>query len=195
MTQVAARSTIAFSEPLRFIGLPGQVNTLTYTSTEVDEAIHGAYERGREEAKAASEAELIKLRADARAVIDGAFSTITERHEYALSQIRALLPKLVSEATARVIAGVEVNGDLVRSVVSDLLGDVTPGPDAVEVQLCPVDLALVAGFDQELRHKFPNIHLTENRELQPKDCVVKTRFGVLDGRVASKLKSVEGLLS
>ena len=120
MTQVAARSTIAFSEPLRFIGLPGQVNTLTYTSSEVDEAIHGAYERGLEEAKAASEAELIKLRADARAVIDGAFSTITERHEYALSQIRALLPKLVSEATARVIAGVEVNGDLVRSVVSDL---------------------------------------------------------------------------
>ena len=195
MTQVAARSTIAFSEPLRFIGLPGQANTLTYTAGEVDEAIHGAYERGLEEARAASSAELTKLRADAEAVIHGAFSKITERHEYALTQIRALLPKLVSEATARVIAGVEVDGALVRSVVNDLLGDVTPGPDAVEVQLCPADLARVAGFDQELRHKFPNIHLTENRELQPKDCVVKTRFGVLDGRVASKLKSVEGILS
>ena len=195
MTQVAARSTIAFSEPLRFIGLPGQVNTLTYTAGEVDEAIHGAYERGLAEARAASEAELTKLRADARAVIDGAFSKVVERHEYSLAQIRALLPKLVSEATSRVIAGVEVDGDLVRSVVNDLLGDVTPGADAVEVQLCPADLARVAGFDQELRHKFPNIHLTENRELQPKDCVVKTRFGVLDGRIASKLKSVEGLLS
>ena len=195
MTQVAARSTIAFSEPLRFIGLPGQANTLTYTAGEVDEAIHGAYERGLEEARAASAAELTKLRADAKAVIDGAFSKITERHEYALTQIRALLPRLVSEATARVIAGVEVDGALVRSVVNDLLGDVTPGPDAVEVQLCPADLARVEGFDQELRHKFPNIHLTENRELQPKDCVVKTRFGVLDGRVASKLKSVEGILS
>ena len=195
MTQVAARSTIAFSEPLRFIGLPGQANTLTYTANEVDEAIHGAYERGLGEAKAASAAELTKLRADAGAVIDGAFSKIVERHDYALAQIRALLPKLVSEATARVIAGVEVDGDLVRSVVNDLLGDLTPGADAVEVQLCPEDLSRVVGFDQELRHKFPNIHLTENRELQPKDCVVKTRFGVLDGRVASKLKSVEGLLS
>jgi flagellar assembly protein FliH len=195
MTQAVARSTIAFTEPVRFIGLPGQASNLTYTANEVDEAIQGAYLRGIEEAKAASEAELSKLRADAKAVIDGAFSKISERHEYALAQIRALLPKLVSEATARVVAGVEVSGDLVRSVVTDLLGDVTPGADAVEVQLCPADLARVAGFDQELRHKFPNLHLTENRELQPKDCVVKTRFGVLDGRVSSKLKSVEGLLS
>jgi flagellar assembly protein FliH len=195
MTQVAARSTIAFSEPLRFIGLPGQANTLTYTAAEVDEAIHGAYQRGLDEAQAASSAELIKLRADARAVIDGAFSRIAERHEDALAQIRALLPKLVSEATGRVIAGVEVSGELVRSVVKDLLEDVTPGPDTVEVQLCPSDLARVEGFDQELRHKFPNVHLTGNRELQPKDCIVKTRFGVLDGRVASKLQSVEGLLS
>jgi flagellar assembly protein FliH len=195
MTQAVARSTIAFSQPVKFIGLPGQASTLTYTATEVDEAIHGAYARGREDARAASDAELSKLRADAKAVIDGAFSKVSERHEYALGQIRALLPKLVSEATARVVAGVEVSAELVRSVVHDLLGDVTPGADAVEVQLCPADLARVAGFDQELRHKFPNIHLTENRELQPKDCVVKTRFGVLDGRVTSKLKSVEGLLS
>lgn len=195
MTQVVARSTIAFTEPLRFIGLPGQVNSITYTVDELDEAARGAYQRGLSEAKEAAEAELSKLRADAKAVIDGALSKVSERHEYALDQIRALLPRLVSEAAARVIAGVEVSGELVRSVVNDLLGDVTPGSDTVEVQLCPSDLARVTGFDQELRHKFPNIHLTENRELQSKDCVVKTRFGVLDGRVASKLKSVEGLLS
>lgn len=195
MTQAVARSTIAFTETVRFIGLPGQASTLTYTASEVDEAIHDAYARGLEEAKAASDAELSKLRAEAKAVIDGALSKVSERHEYALNQIRALLPKLVSEATARVVAGVEVSAELVRSVVNDLLGDVTPGADTVEVQLCPADLARVAGFDQELRHKFPNVHLTENRELVPMDCVVKTRFGVLDGRVASKLKSVEGLLS
>jgi flagellar assembly protein FliH len=195
MTQVAARSRIEFSEPPRFIGLPGQVNNLTYTAGDLDAAVHGAYERGLAEARASTEAEVTKLRADAKAVIDGALSKVVERHGDALSQIRALLPKLVSEATARVVAGVEVSGELVRAVVNDLLGDVTPGADAVEVQLCPSDLARVAGFDQELRHKFPNIHLTENRELQPKDCVVKTRFGVLDGRVESKLRSVEGLLS
>lgn len=195
MTQAVARSTIAFSEPVKFIGLPGQASTLTYTASEVDEAIHGAYARGLEDAKASADAELTKLRADAKAVIDGAFSKMSERHEYAVAQIRALLPKLVSEATSRVVAGMEVSPELVRAIVNDLLGDVTPGADAVEVQLCPSDLARVAGFDQELRHKFPNIHLTENRELQSKDCVVKTRFGVLDGRVESKLKSVEGLLS
>lgn len=195
MTQVAARSTIAFSEPLRFIGLPGQPNTLTFTAAELDAAVKGAYERGVSETKAALDAELTKLRADSKALVEGAFSKISERYEIETAQIRALLPRLVSEATSRVIAGVQVDAEIIKSVVKDLLGDVTPGADAVEVQLCPADLARVTGFDQELRHKFPNIHLTENRELQPKDCVVKTRFGVLDGRVSSKLKSLEGLLS
>jgi flagellar assembly protein FliH len=195
MTEVAARSSIAFSQPPKFIGLPGQANTLTYSANQLDQAVEAAYNRGSMEARGAAEAETTKLRAEAKAVIEGALSKVSEQHQYALAQMRALLPKLVSEATARVVAGVEVDGELVRSVVNDLLGDVTPGSDAVEVQLCPADLAKVVGFDQELRHKFPNIHLTENRELQPKDCVVKTRFGVLDGRIASKLKSVEGLLS
>ena len=195
MTEVAARSSIAFSQPPKFIGLPGQINSLTFTSSQLDQAVDAAYQRGLTEARGASDAEISKLRAEAKAVIEGALSKVSEQHQYALAQMRALLPKLVSEATARVVAGVEVDGELVRSVVNDLLGDVTPGADTVEVQLSPTDLAKVVGFDQELRHKFPNIHLTENRELQPKDCVVKTRFGVLDGRIASKLRSVEGLLS
>jgi flagellar assembly protein FliH len=157
--------------------------------------VRGAYERGVSETKASLDAEVTKLRADSKALIEGAFAKISERHDHEIGQMRALLPRLVSEATARVVAGVEVNAELIKAVVNDLLGDVTPGADSVEVQLCPADLARVTGFDQELRHKFPNIHLAENRELQPKDCVVKTRFGVLDGRVSSKLKSLEGLLS
>jgi flagellar assembly protein FliH len=109
--------------------------------------------------------------------------------------MRSLLPQLVTEATARVVAGLPVDAVFVRNVVDDLLNDVAPGAENVEVQLCAEDVAKVSGFDQELRHKFPTLRVVENKDIKPGDCLVKTRFGVLDGRISSKLKAVEGLLT
>ncbi len=195
MSTIDARSTVAFSVPPRFIGLPSQVAALSYSLKEYDSAVSLARDEGREAAQAEFEAERVKLREHVSAVVDGAFSRIQEKHESALSQMRALLPQLVSEATKRVVAGIAVDASLVKAVVRDLLEEVAPGAEMVEVQLCASDLARVTGFDEELRHKFPSIHLMENRELVPGDCVVRTRFGVIDGRISSKLKAVEGLLS
>ena len=88
-----------------------------------------------------------------------------------------------------------IDGAFVRSVANDLLADITPGSEPVEVQLCPLDLGKVGDFTQELRHKFPMLRLVGNDELSPGDCLVKTRFGVTDGRMSSKLHAIEGLLS
>ena len=195
MSQIAARSTIAFSNPPRFIGLPSQVATLTYSLKEYDSAVAAARTEGFEEARKLADVDLSKIRSDATALIDGAFSRIQDKYEAALGQMRAILPQLVGEAARRVVAGVPVNAELVKAVVRDLLEEVAPGAESVEVQLSAADLARVSGFEQELGHKFPSIHLMENRELLPGDCVVRTRFGVIDGRISSKLKAVEGLLS
>lgn len=195
MSAVAARSTLFFNQPPKSIGLVGQLQDVTYTTEQLDEAVRGAYEHGLAEARNASQAEIERLRKEVASVIDGSFRSIVARHEAALSEMRNLLPRLVVDATSRVVAGVPVDESLVRAVVVDLLADVAPGAETVEVQLCAADLAKVTGFDQELRHKFPSVHLQENKELAPGDCIVKTRFGVLDGRRASKLKAVEALLS
>ncbi len=191
----AARSTLVFSCPPKSIHLVGQAPVVTYTSAQLDQAVQEAYKSGGEDARRATEAELAKARTDASGVINGALSKVVERHTESLAQMRALLPRLVSEATARVIAGIPVDSAFVRSVVNDLLEDVAPGAENVEIQLCAADEAKVAGFDKELRHKFPTLRLVENNDLAPGDCLVKTRFGVLDGRMSSKLKAVEGLLS
>jgi flagellar assembly protein FliH len=141
------------------------------------------------------EAQLEKSGQQAKMVSEGAFSKVVERHTEALAMMRSLVPSLVTEATARVVAGLPVDAAFVRRVVDDLLDDVAPGAENVEVQLCAEDVAKVAGFDQELRHKFPTLLVVENKDIKPGDCLVKTRFGVLDGRISSKLKAVESLLT
>lgn len=191
----ASRSTLVFSRPPKSIHLVGKAPIVTYSSEEHERDVNEAYQRGVEESRNALEAEIIRVSAAAEAANHGALSRLAEKHEQAVAQMRALLPRLVVDATARVVAGIPVDANFVKAVVSDLLNDVAPGAENVEIQLCPEDAVKVAGFDQELRHKFPTLRLVENSDIAPGDCLVKTRFGVLDGRMSSKLKAVEGLLS
>ena len=192
---VAARSTLVFSQPPRSVHLVGNAPVVSYTSEEFDRAVRDAYDRGAEETRHALESQIEKSREQTKVTAEGALSKVVERHSEALSMMRSLVPNLVTEATARVVAGLPVDADFVRRVVDDLLNDVAPGAENVEVQLCAEDVAKVSGFDQELRHKFPTLRVVENKDIKPGDCLVKTRFGVLDGRITSKLKAVEGLLT
>jgi flagellar assembly protein FliH len=191
----AARSTLYFPQPPRSIHLVGNAPIVTYASDEFDKAVADAYEKGAEDTRLSLESEMQKNREQLKTATEGALSKVVDRHSEALSMMRSLVPKLVTEATARVVAGLPVDAVFVRSVVDDLLNDVAPGAENVEVQLCAEDVAKVAGFDQELRHKFPTLRVVENKDIKPGDCLVKTRFGVLDGRISSKLKAVEGLLT
>lgn len=192
---VAVRSTLSFSHPPKSIHLAGHAPVLSYSGEELEREVRSAYERGVQETRATVESELKQTKEQAQTVLSGALSKVVDKHAEALGMMRSLLPRLVTEATARVVAGIPVDGAYVQRVVDDLLADVAPGAENVEVQLCAEDAAKVAGFDLELRHKFPTLRLVENKDLAPGDCLVKTRFGVLDGRMESKLKAVEGLLS
>jgi len=191
----SARSKLVFSQPPRSIYLVGKRPVVTYTEEQFDEAVHEAYRRGGDEVRAELEPKLQAAKAEMKSATQGALSQLVERHDESLTQMRTLLPRLIAEATARVVGSLPIDAEFVRSVANDLLADVAPGADAVEVQLCPADLSKVSGMDQELRHKFPSLRMVGNDELKPGDCLVKTRFGVMDGRLSSKLKSVEGLLS
>ena len=191
----SARSTISFSQPPRSIHLVGNAPVISYTGDEFDRAVSQAHAKGAEESRRALETQIEKSREQAKVALEGAMAKVVDRHAEALSMMRSLVPSLVTEATARVVAGLVVDAEFVRRVVEDLLNDVAPGAENVEVQLCGEDVAKITGFDQELRHKFPTLRVIENKDIKPGDCLVKTRFGVLDGRISSKLKAVEGLLT
>jgi flagellar assembly protein FliH len=49
---------------------------------------------------------------------------------------------------------------------------------------------LVKGVDAELEQKYPGIKMTADPELTPGDCLAKSRFGLIDARVLTKLQNV-----
>ena len=57
----------------------------------------------------------------------------------------------------------------------------------MEVMLSPTDLALISGVDKEFDQKYPGIRLSSDPELIPGDCRAKSRFGMIDARIFTKL--------
>ena len=187
-------------EPIRLHASPknlmiaGPRKPVTFTEQEVESAKCDAYRRGSEEATRLLERQMIEQRSEMVALQSRTFATLAEQHTALVQQIHDVVPELVIEGVARVLANTGFDREAIVSIANDLLAEVAPGRDQVELQLAPGDLELIAGYEESFREKHPAILFKANADLRPGDCVVRSRFGMIDGRLATKLRALEGFL-
>ncbi|HET7511758.1 MAG TPA: FliH/SctL family protein, partial [Chthoniobacterales bacterium] len=84
--------------------------------------------------------------------------------------------------------------DLVIQLVEELLAEISERRQPIEVSLSARDLQLIEGNDARFREKFPEIQFRLDVELEPGDCIVRSRHGEIDGRFSTKLKTLERAL-
>ena len=150
-----ANLTVSFRTSPRSVHISGGPSRAVYTAEDVELARKQGESSGVVEVKRVYEAKLTELKAEIAVIQNQSLQSIASRFDQALTQMRALLPQLVVEATARVVAGNPVEADMVRRVVEDLLSEVAPGSDRLEVQLCEVDLKMMEQYQPQFRQKFP----------------------------------------
>ena len=66
--------------------------------------------------------------------------------------------------------------------------------DKLRLCLLYTSLKLMENYQAGLRNRYPQIEFRADPDLQPGDCIVTSRFGALDGRLATKLRSVDRIL-
>ena len=157
---------------------------------EHESACQEAYNRGFHEATEALTNQIAEQRAEVAQLQDAVFKNLAAQSETLAHEVSQILPDLILEITQRVLAGFKPDAETVRNTISETLAEVAPGSTDVELRLHPQDLALVRGVDAELEQKYPGIKLTADSELTPGDCVAKSRFGMIDARVLTKLQNV-----
>lgn len=189
------KASLSFSEPLKLVHLAGQGAVARFSADDLTKAREEARQEASQAVTQAYDAEISKLKEDVSTVVEKVLKDIVQQHGEALEEMRCILPVLVKEAVSRIVGNFQWDDAAIRGVVSDLLSEVAPGAENVEVQLCRVDLERVEQFQNTLRQKFPSLRFSVNDDLVSGDCLVKTKFGMLDGRVATKIKAVEGLLT
>lgn len=185
---------IKLHAPLRAVWLAGTRPRPTFSEEQLEAAKREAYQRGAEEATRLLERQMLEQREEMLHLQSRTFSALAQQQAKLAAQLEAILPELVLEAAGRVLAGANIDRDAVLAIARDLLGELGPEREPVDVRLSPRDLELLAGYEEGFREKYPQISFVADPELKPGDCMVRSRFGVIDGRIATKLRALEGML-
>jgi flagellar assembly protein FliH len=172
--------------------LAGKKPVRMFSEAEFEAMKREAYHAGAEETARLMERQMLEQRMELVRLSTETLGALTAQHDALVRQIQEALPHLAIEATARVLANTTIDRDAVFRIVEDLLAEIVPGPEQIEVQLAPHDLEALTGCDDRFREKYPAITFRANAELRPGDCQVRTRFGVIDGRLGTKLRALEG---
>jgi flagellar biosynthesis/type III secretory pathway protein FliH len=165
-----------------------------FTAEELEAARREGYKRGFEDASAMIEAQIAEQREEMGHLQQKTLQALADHHDSLTRQLRETMPELTIEIVRRLLGGMEPTQEAVLRIVNEVLQGVQPGPEEIEVCLSDHDLKLMENYQTGFRDRYPRIAFRADPGLQPGDCTVTTRFGALDGRLATKLRSVDRLL-
>ena len=153
-------------------------------------ACDAAYRKGFQDANESLTQQILEQRLEVSQLQDVLFKSLAEQSSTLAQQVSQILPELVMDIARRVMVGMEPDHATVKRIVEETLSEIAPGSADVEVMLHPNDLALVSGIEKDFDQKYPGIKLSSDPELIPGDCRARSRFGMIDARIFTKLQNV-----
>lgn len=182
-------------------------------------SVQGA-EEGKAQASQFYQDEIRKLRDEFGLRQNNLLNTINSKVEETLAELENRLPDLVLGLVERVLPGVEFDCKAIEEIVRSMIKEFTNEDESLEVFLSPEDLTLLKGMsspekpaepneddggfasaiagifdnlegDDALLPDLPKVRFFADESLQRGDCQVKSRFGLLDGRISTKLRRIE----
>ncbi len=176
---------IAFDRPLIGAVLPGAGRA--FTEAEVAAKVEAAYHKGVDSTRAAVDQKLVEMRVDMQQLSEGVLSKLAGVEETTLAQLRTALPALAVDLAHRLLAGYEPSAEVVEKLCHEALQQLFPEREGLELSLCPRDAALLEQVNPGWLNRYPGLKVKTDANLQPGDCLVRSRFGLTDARQQTKL--------
>ncbi len=187
---MAFAKLIAFDRPLSGVSTPGQ-NGRFCSESELAEREEAAYRRGVDAARALADQQMVEFRADVEHLGDGVFKKLSGLEPAMVAQLRDTLPALALDIARRLLAGYEPPAEVVSRVCEEALNGMLPERENLELAVAPRDAALLEKLNPTWLHRFPGLRIQSEKTLAPGDCQVRSRFGLSDARLQTKLKALE----
>ncbi|HZZ18228.1 MAG TPA: FliH/SctL family protein [Opitutaceae bacterium] len=184
---------IAFDRKLSGAVLPGQGERLL-TESELSARAQEAFRRGVDSARALADQQMVEFRADVSQLSDGVLKKVGQVERAIVSQLNAALPSLGVEIARRLLAGYEPPAEVVAKLCDEALAELFPEKSDLELVVSPRDADLLQGLHPSLKDRYPGLRISSEPSLVPGDCQVRSRFGLIDGRMSTKLMALENSL-
>jgi flagellar assembly protein FliH len=181
---------VSFDRPLAGAVLPGLVGP-TFTESQVAEKSQAAYRQGVDAARASADQQMVEFRADMANLSEGVLRQLEACGPAMLAQLRAALPGLALEIARRLLAGFEPPPEIIERFCREALDQLFPERDGLELALCPRDAEQLTRLSPDWLQRYPGLRVRTDASLSPGDCLVRSRFGLTDGRRGTKLAALE----
>ncbi len=152
-----------------------------------------AYQKGREDAESFYNMQLLEYRKELAVFQEQMAQKLDKEYGVMLDEFKSRIPSIILSLLKKIWACLDWDADMVRSMVDEALMPYSPGENPLEVYLSATDMALFEEMD--IQHQYGNVVFKEDLSLSQGDCLVKSRFGLMDSRMETKLKRVQEELS
>lgn len=191
---MAFAKLIVFDRALSSVTVPGQSGKIC-SESELAKREEAAYQRGVDASRALADQQMVEFRADIEQLGDGVFKKLAGLEPALLAQLRDTLPALALDIARRLLAGYEPPAETVSRICEEALGEIFPERDNLELSVAPRDAALLEKLNPAWLRRFPGLRIRAEDSFAPGDCQVRSRFGLTDARLQTKLTALEHSLS
>jgi flagellar assembly protein FliH len=184
---------IAFDRPLAGAAPAGSAGHF-YSGKELAARDAAAYGRGVDATRALADQQMVELRSDIER-LEGVFGKFAQIETTLVAELRDALPALALDLARRLLAGYEPPPAVVAGICEEALAELFPERENLVLAVSGRDAALLEKLNPEWLHRYPGLQIQADASLRPGDCQVRSRFGLTDARLQTKLAALEeGLL-
>ena len=182
---------VVFDRPLLGANAVVRARTRQLSEAELAELREEARREGAEEARRFADAQTVEMRSEVQQLNESLFEALRQAETRLADQVRAALPGLAVEIGRRLLAGWEPPADVVARICRDALEELFPETAGLELVISARDAGLLEQLNPGWLAEYPGLKITTDAALHAGDCLVRSRFGVVDARGSTRLRALQ----
>ena len=186
---------VVFDRPLLGASAVVKARTRSLTEAELQDLREQARREGAEDARRFADSQMVEMRTEVQQLNESLFETLRQAETRMADQVRTALPGLAVEIGRRLLAGWEPPVETVARICHEALEELYPETSGLELVVSARDSGLLEKLNPGWLAEFPNLKISVDPHLNPGDCLVHSRFGVVDARGATRLRSLQESLA
>jgi flagellar assembly protein FliH len=187
---MAFTKLIAFDRPLSSVAFAGNAGRY-YSEQELAAREEAAYRRGIDATRSLADQQMVELRADIEHLAEGIFKKLAAIEPGLVAQLRDALPPLALDISHRLLAGFEPPAEVLAKLCEEALAELFPERENLELVVSVRDAALLEKLNPAWLRRYPGLRIRAEAGLSAGDCQVRSRFGLTDARLQTKLTALE----
>lgn len=188
------KHSVRLDAPLKGLSIvpdqPPEPPAPTYSEEQLQQAVQEARAQAQAEAQQQFAPQIQQMHQHASAIQNGVLQGMEQKFDDVVRQVYERMPDMVLTLVRRVLLDVKMTPEAVQSIVLDTLSEISSESEQMEIRLSVEDLQLLKRSDANFETRFPRLTFKEDPSLKPGDCMLHSRFGLVDARVDTKLEKI-----